>query len=133
VLVQRDVEASLRGLFKGEGVKPTVRTQLDWRLPQDFSIAAMPGIVYDKTDGRRHASAMLGVALGKAWTPKLHTYVEAAAERITSSRNGGSTVTYNLGGAYLLGDAVQIDSALSWGANGDTAELGWTIGLWLQF
>lgn len=133
VLVSGDVEPASRPLFKGEGVRPTLRSTLDWRLPHDFSIGAMPGIVYDKTDGRRHASAMLGVALGKAWTPRLRTYVEAAADRIASARNGGSTVSYNLGGAYLLGDAVQIDSALSWGANGDAAELGWTIGLWLQF
>jgi hypothetical protein len=133
VLVQGDVEPGLPALFKSEGVRPTVRTTLDWRLSHDTSIGAMPGIVYDKTDGRRHGSAMLGVALGKDWTPRLRTYVEVAAERIASSRYGGSTVTYNLGGAYLLRDSMQIDSALSWGANGDTAELAWTVGFWLQF
>jgi hypothetical protein len=134
VLVNGDVEPASRALFNGgEGVRPTLRSTLDWRLPDDFSIGAMPGIVYDKTDGRRHASAMLGVALGKAWTPRLRTYVEAAAERIASSRNGGSTVTYNLGGAYLLGDVMQIDSALSWAPNGDTTDLSWMVGLWLLF
>jgi hypothetical protein len=134
VLVSGDVEPTSRALFNGgEGVRPTLRSTLDWRLPDDFSIGAMPGIVYDKTDGRRHASAMLGVALGKAWTPRLRTYVEAAADRIASSRNGGSTVAYNLGGAYLLGDAMQIDSGLSWVPNGDTTDLSWMVGFWLQF
>jgi hypothetical protein len=133
VLVQGDVEPGLPALSNSEGVRPTFRTTLDWRLSHDISIGAMPGIVYDKTDGRRHASATLGVAVGKDWTPRLRTYVELAADRIASSRYGGSTVTYNLGGAYLLRESMQIDSALSWGANGDTAELAWTVGFWLQF
>jgi hypothetical protein len=133
VLVQGDVDPEARGAFKDEGVRPSLRTALDWRLPHDFSLAAVPGIVYDKTDGRRHAAGTLGIALGKAWTQRFQTYVEAAAERIASSRRGGSTVTYNLGGAYLLGDAVQIDSALSWGAGSDTAPLVWTVGLWMLF
>jgi hypothetical protein len=133
VLVHGDIDAEAPAAFKGEGTRPSLRTALEWRLPHDFSLAAMPGVVYDKTDGRRHAAGMLGVALGKAWTPRFQTYVEAAAERIVSTRHGGSTVTYNLGGAYLLGDAVQIDSALSWGAGGDTSALTWAVGFWLQF
>jgi hypothetical protein len=133
VLVQGDIEPEVRGVFHGEGVRPSVRSALDWRLTSDTSLAAMPGIVYDKTNGQRHASGMLGIALGKAWSPRLRTYVEAAAERIASSRHGGSTVTYNLGGAYLLRDAVQIDSALSWGAGSDIADPAWTVGLSLKF
>jgi Putative MetA-pathway of phenol degradation len=133
VLVHGDIEAEARSAFQGGGVRPSVRSALDWRLTSDTSLAAMPGIVYDKTNGQRHASGMLGIALGRAWTPRLRTYVEAAAERIASSRHGGSTVTYNLGGAYLLRDAVQIDSSLSWGAGSDTADLAWTVGLSLKF
>jgi hypothetical protein len=133
VLVQGDVEAESRAVFKGEGVRPSLRGTLDWRLSDDVSLGATPGIVYDKTDGRRHASATLGIALGKAWTQRFQTYVEAAAERIASARNGGSTVTYNLGGAYLLRDTVQIDSALSWGPAGDTPDLSWTVGVSMKF
>jgi hypothetical protein len=133
VAIYGDVEPELQGTFKDEGVKPSIRSTLEWRLSHDFSVAASPGLVYDKTDGKRHPSGMLGVALGKAWTPTFSTYVEAAADRIASSRRGGSTVTYNLGGTYLMGDVVQIDSALSWGGAGDTTVLGWTVGLWMQF
>ncbi len=133
VLVQGDIEAGSRAVFKDEAVRPSLRGTVDWRLSDDVSLGAMQGVVYDKTDGRRHASATLGVALGKAWTPRFQTYVEAAAERIASARNGGSTVTYNLGGAYLLRDTVQIDSALSWGANGDTPDLSWAVGFSMQF
>jgi hypothetical protein len=61
------------------------------------------------------------------------TYIETAAQPSASSRHGGSTVTYNCGGAYLLRNAVQIDSAVSWGANSDPADLAWTIGLSMKF
>jgi hypothetical protein len=133
LVVQGDIEPAWRAPFKGEGVRPSLRTTLDWRLTHDASLSAMPGLVYDKTDGRRHASGMLGVALGKAWTPTFRTYIEAAAERIASARKGGSTVTYNLGGVYLLREAMQIDSALSWPANSDTPDLAWTVGLSMKF
>jgi hypothetical protein len=133
VHVYGDIDSESPAAFSGEGVRPSIRTTLDWQLTHDFSLAAMPGVVYDKTDGQRHASGVLGVALGKAWTPRFQTYVEAAAERIASTRHGGSTVVYNLGGAYLLRDTVQIDSALSWAAGSDTAPLTWSVGLWMQF
>ena len=133
MLVNPDIDPASRGAFKGEGLRPSIRGTLDWRLSDDVSVAAMPGIVYDKTDGRRHASGVLGVALGKAWTERFVTYVETAAERIASSRHGGSTVTYNFGGAYLLRDYVQIDSAFSWYPSGDTPDFAWTIGLSMKF
>jgi hypothetical protein len=42
-------------------------------------------------------------------------------------------VTYNLGGVYLLGEAMQIDSAVSWPVTGDTPDLAWTVGLSMKF
>ena len=129
VLVNPDIDPGSRAAF----LRPSIRSTLDWRLPHAFSIGAMPGIVYDKTEGQRHAAGVLGVALGKAWTTRFVTHIETTAEHIASSSHGGSTVTYNFGGAYLLRDAVQIDSAVSWGANSDPADLAWTIGLSMKF
>jgi hypothetical protein len=93
----------------------------------------MPGIVYDKTNGARHASGILAAVLGKEWTPRFRSFVEVAAERIASSRHGGSIVTYNTGVAYLLTDNVQIDTAVSWAANHNTPDFAWTVGLSIRF
>jgi hypothetical protein len=106
---------------------------MEWELPNDFSFGVMPGIIYDKTEGRRHGSGILAAVLGKEWTPRFRSFIEVAAERITSSRNGGSTVTYNTGVAYLLTDNVQIDTALSWAANNTTPDFAWTGGLSVRF
>ena len=132
LLLHVDIDSGSRP-FRGEGVRPSVRLPLEWELPNDFSLGVMPGIVYDKTNGSRHASGILAVVVGKEWTPRFRSFVEVAAERIASSRNGGSTVTYNLGAAYLLTNLVQIDSALSWAANHNTPDFAWTVGLSVKF
>jgi hypothetical protein len=132
VLLHADIDSGSRP-FRGEGIRPSLRVPLEWELQKDFSLGVMPGIVYDKTDGGRHASGILAVVLGKEWTPRFRSFIEVAAERIASSRNGGSTVTYNTGVAYLLTNNVQIDSALSWAANHNTPDFAWTIGLSVRF
>lgn len=132
ILLHADIDSGSRP-FRGEGVRPSLRAAMEWELPNDFSFGVMPGVVYDKTDGRRHASGILAVVLGKEWTPRFRSFVEVAGERIASSRNGGSTVTYNTGVAYLLTHNVQIDSALSWAANHNTPDFAWTVGLSVRF
>jgi hypothetical protein len=132
VLLHTDMNSG-SAAFRGEGVRPSLRIPFEWELANDFSLGVMPGIVYDKTNGARHASGVLAAVLGKQWTERFRSFVEVAGERIASSRNGGSTVTYNAGVAYLLTNNVQIDSALSWAANHNTPDFAWTIGLSIRF
>ena len=60
VLLHADIDSGSRP-FRGEGIRPSLRTPFEWELQNDFSLGVMPGIVYDKTDGRRHASGILAV------------------------------------------------------------------------
>ena len=71
--------------------------------------------------------------IGRSWSENFRTFVEISGQRIASSRNGGSTVTYDAGAAYLLSNDVQIDSAFSWGANKNTPDFAWTVGLSVRF
>jgi Putative MetA-pathway of phenol degradation len=132
MLLHADIDSGSRP-FRGEGVRPSLRMPFEWELANDFSLGIMPGIVYDKTNGARHASGILAAVLGKEWTPRFRSFVEVAAERIASSRHGGSIVTYNTGVAYLLTDNVQIDTAVSWAANHNTPDFAWTVGLSIRF
>jgi hypothetical protein len=132
VLFHADIDSGSRP-FRGEGVRPSLRVAFEWELPHDFSLGMMPGIVYDKTDGRRHGSGIFAIVVGKELTERFRTFVEVAAERIASSRNGGSIVTYNTGVAYLLTNNVQIDTAFSWAANHNTPDFAWTVGLSIRF
>ena len=120
--------------FRGNGVRPSLRAVFEWELPQDFSLGVMPGIIYDTTDThRRHAAGILAAVLGKSWNDRFRTFVEISGQRIASSRNGGSTVTYDTGAAYLLTNDVQVDTAFSWGANKNTPNFAWTVGLSVRF
>ena len=120
--------------FRGNGMRPSLRTVFEWELPQDFSLGVMPGVIYDTADSnRRHLAGILAAVVGKAWNERLRTFVEIAGQRIASSRNGGSTVTYDVGAAYLLSNDMQIDSAFSWGANKNTPDFAWTVGLSVRF
>jgi hypothetical protein len=98
-----------------------------------MSLGVMPGIVYDKTEGRRHATGILAAALSKTWADRFKAFVELAAERIASSRNGGSDITYSVGAAYLLSRNVQVDTAFSWPANSNPPDFTWTVGFAVRF
>lgn len=119
--------------FRGEGLRPSLRTVFEWELPADFSLGVMPGLIYDKLNGDRFTAGILGVVVGKEWTERFRTFVEVAAHSITSSRHGGSVVTYDVGGAYLLTKNIQIDTLLAWGANRFSPDFAWTVGLSVKF
>ena len=132
-LLHADLETGARA-FRGQGVRPSLRTVFEWELPADFSVGLMPGVIYDTTEThRRHAAGILAVVLGKSWTERFRTFVEISGQRIASSRHGGSTVTYDAGAAYLLSNDVQLDTAFSWGANRNTPDFSWTVGLSVRF
>ena len=132
VLVHADVDSGSRA-FRGEGVRPSVRAVFEWELPREFSLGVMPGVIYDKTDGHRHGAGILAVVVGRSWTERFRTFVEVAGQRLASSRNGGNTVSYDLGAAYLITDKIQIDTAFQFGANSNTPDFAWTVGLSVKF
>jgi len=120
--------------FRGQGLRPSVRFVAEWELADDWSVGVMPGLVLDKNaDGKRFSSGILAVTVGKGWTDKLHSFVELAAQQITSSKNGGSVLTFDVGAAYAITNDVQVDVALSRGLNKYTPDLAWTVGLSVRF
>jgi len=119
--------------FRGKGARPSLRAVAEWELAHDMSLGIMPGLLLDKDDaGRRYTGGILGVVVGKEWNERWRSFVEVAAPRIARARNGGSLVTLDVGGAYLLNKYCQLDSAISRGLNRNTADWSWTIGLSLK-
>jgi hypothetical protein len=120
--------------FRGNGIRPSLRMVAEWELPRGFSLGVMPGLSYDKTEeGKRFVAGIFGIVLGKAWTERLRTYVELAAPRIATARHGGSTATYDAGAAYLLSPDWQLDVSLQRGANRNTPDRTWAVGLSTRF
>lgn len=119
--------------FRGQGWRPSLRLTAEWALPGDHSLGVMPGLFLDRDDqGRRYTGGILAAVLGKSFNDRLRGFVEVAGQQLTTSRHGGSVVTFDVGAAYLLSPNLQIDTAVSRGLTRHTPDLGWTVGLSLR-
>lgn len=114
------------------GVRPTLRGVAEWELDDELSLGVMPGLVRDRNDkGQRYTGALFAVSLEKAWSPRWHGFIELAAPRIARGRDGGSQLSFDFGGAYLVNKDVQVDAGVFRGLNRNTPD--WSIGLGLSF
>jgi hypothetical protein len=120
--------------FRAPGKNGSLRLVSEWALPREFSLGVMPGIVTQRgEDGERFTSALFGIVLGKSWNDRFRTFFEFSAPQIARSRNGGSIAQFDIGGAYLLAESVQVDAALSRGLNSGAPDWSWTIGFSIKF
>lgn len=121
---QRDGEGTLPGVawllhvdtatgsaaFRGAGFRPSLRTAIEWDLPDEYSLGVMPGIYLDRNDaGQHYAGGILAATFGKAWTPQWHSFVEVAGQQLARKRDGGSVVTLDAGIAYVATPWLQFD------------------------
>ena len=120
--------------FRGHGVRPSARMVAEWELPQDWSFGVMPGVLSDTNEaGERFVAGSLAAVVGKSWTDAFRTFVEVAGHQLTSAKNGGSVITYDVGMAYLITPTMQVDTAVSFGANQYTPDQQWTVGFSVKF
>lgn len=132
-LVHADLPSGDRA-FRGHGVRPSVRLVAEWELPNDYALGVMPGLVRESDDeGRRYTAGIVGVVVGKAWTPRFRTFAEVALPQIARGGDGGTVALLDLGGAWLLSDDVQLDAAYSAGLNRRSPDHGVTLGLSARF
>jgi outer membrane putative beta-barrel porin/alpha-amylase len=128
VLVHADLPSG-SPMFRGIGVRPSLRGVAEWELPGNMSLGLMPGVVYDADDtGRRFVTGLFGATLGKAWTSTFRMFVEYSAQELKPSAYGEDVITYDLGAAYLLRHNWQLDAAVSLGAAA-APDMSFTVGL----
>jgi hypothetical protein len=120
--------------FRGDGVRPSLRASMEWDLGDGWALGMMPGVAWDKdAAGDRYTAGIFGIVLGYGLTERSRVFAEVAATQIAADEHGGNVVTFDVGGAYLLTDMVQLDTAVFIGATDDTPDLGWTLGLSMKF
>ncbi|MFL6708530.1 MAG: transporter [Massilia sp.] len=129
VLVDAALPTGASRLGSG-GVRPSLRGVAEWELPQDFSLAAMPGLAVQRSDaGQRFTSGIFAVSLGKEFNERVHGFVELAAPQIAHARDGGTQLSFDFGAAYLINKNVQVDAALFRGLNHNTPDVSVSVGL----
>ncbi|CAN5315720.1 hypothetical protein BH11PSE9_BH11PSE9_27580 [soil metagenome] len=132
-LLHVDVDSG-SSAFRGQGLRPSLRGVAEWDLPNDFSVGVMPGVLLDRrADGGRFAAGILAVTFGKTWTPAWHSFVEIAGQQLASKKNGGSVVTFDAGGSYLVTESLQIDLSVSRGLTSDSPRLQWGAGVSFRY
>jgi hypothetical protein len=128
MLVHADLPSGSRSQ-RGQGVRPSLRLVAEWELPGDMSLGVMPGLASNTAASGRYVHGILGVVLGRQFSDTLRGFVEIAAPHIARVRHGGTEATFDVGGAWLLTDTLQLDTMVSRGLNRRTPDLSWTVGL----
>jgi hypothetical protein len=120
--------------FRGAGLRPSLRAAIEWDLPDDFSLGVMPGAYVERNDaGRRYVGAILAATVGKAWSPRWHSFLEIAGQQLASARNGGSVVTLDAGLAFVATPTLQFDIELARGLSDAAPDVESGIGISLKF
>ncbi len=104
--------------FKGNGIRPSLRSVVTWDLPYDLALGVMPGIKYDtREDGKRFTSAILGAVLNKRFSDRIRAFVEFSAPQIAHATDGGMLASWDLGAAYLVNNDIQLGARVGIAAN----------------
>jgi len=120
--------------FRGPVFRPSLRATAQWALQPDLSLGLMPGIYRDRDEvGKHYAAGVLALTLGKAWTPRLHTFFEVAGERLTQSQHGGSSVTLDTGIAFRATRSLRFEAIVSHGLAGDSRNAQGGVGVSSRF
>jgi hypothetical protein len=120
--------------FRGNGVRPSLRAPMEWELAQGFSIGMMPGVAVEtNAAGQRFVSGIFELSVEKAWTDAFHSFIEFAAQQVTTATNGGSVLTFDLGASYLVTRTLQLDLSVYRGLNHFSPDWVWNAGLSVKF
>ncbi len=104
--------------FKGNALRPSLRSVMTWDLPRDFALGLMPGIKSDTgDDGHRFTALIFGAVLNKRLSDTTRVFVELSAPQIATPADGGVIASWDVGTAYLFNNDLQLGLRLGVGAN----------------
>jgi len=115
-------------VFRGSGVRPALAMSAEWSLPQNYSLALAPGLVYDNAGNGRYVGGLFAVALGKDIGQAAHVFVELAAPRIAPRSDGGTSYSFDVGYTYRLAPNTQVDVGANFGLNKQTPDVQMAFG-----
>ena len=95
--------------FRGNGLRPSLRSVITWDLPFGLALGVMPGVKSDtRADGHRFASAIFGSVLNKRINNRFRVFGELSVPQVARSANGGVLADWDLGAAYLVTPDLQV-------------------------
>ena len=119
--------------FRGTGVRPSLRLVAEWALNDDWSLGVMPGVVRDHDGEGRYTAWIASAVIGRALSDHHRVFAEIQLPQIAATEHGGTQAAFDVGGAWLLSDDLQLDTAISLGLNERTPDWAWTLGLSIRW
>jgi len=109
---------------------PQATLSAEWDLPDDWSLALMPGAGTDVDESSAHYSyGILAASLGKKFSERAQGFFELAAPQIASASHGGKQMQVDVGVSWLLNNDCQVDAMLVRGLNRNTPDFSLAFGL----
>jgi hypothetical protein len=116
--------------FRIAGAQPSLRGVAEWAFTEKLAFGTMFGLRYNKSDDEnRYTAGIFGAVLGFSFTDRFRGFVEFAAPQIASADDGGNIMTWDLGVAYLISPDWQVDGSVAFGANDNSLDFLWAVGL----
>jgi Putative MetA-pathway of phenol degradation len=119
--------------LRGEGVRPSLRGSAEWALPGGVGLGMMPGVAVGRDGGRSWAEGIFALVVGCDVSFRWHAFVESSFERLARSEDGGTSASFDLGVARLLGEDTQVDAAAFFGITDAAPDLAVTVGISRRF
>jgi hypothetical protein len=121
-------------VFRGRGIRPAVRSALQFELANDMDFAATAGVKYDNNDfAGRFWSGTLGAGFIKGLTDRVRLQAEIVAQQIAHKRYGGNVVVADLVVMYLLTNSIQVDALIGRGLTSESPKYIFTTGISARF
>lgn len=126
ILIHLDIDSGT-SQFRGNGIRPSLRTVAEWQLSDRTSLGLMPGIALDRNNKHQFTSGILATTYGIQINSLMHGFLEIAAQQIAKNEDGGNIITYDSGISFLLTENTQVDTIISLGANKNSPD--WSAGV----
>ena len=115
-------------VFRGDGVRPSLRYVAEWALSDGVGIGLMPGVTYDSNPETHFWAGIFGGVVGVQLTDDLRGFGEIAFERIVGDEYGGNIGTWDFGLAWLVNPSTQFDVAVALAATDGAPQSFVTVG-----
>lgn len=108
--------------FRTHHVTGDVRLAADWDFAPQLKLSLNPNIGigrYEDNQGKTFAAGLFAVTLNYLPTKKLNPFIDMGLQSPEES-DGKSSIIFDTGLAYIVGNNVQLDASIGTGAHGNT-------------
>jgi hypothetical protein len=118
-IIARYFPVSGSGAFKSEHPSADLRLAADVDLNEQWSLNPNVGVSTQNDGDGRFTAALAAMTLQYNVSKKFNVFVDGALQA-PEERNGSSSLIFDTGAAWIVGNDLQLDVEAGWGARGQS-------------